>query len=113
MPTAPTKPVELFNGTSTEPNGGVESCPVWLTVKLKPPAAIKPALGGPLFAATVKPIVPVPLPAAPFVIVSHVAVSDALQEHPAGASIAKLPVPPPEPTLMNVDGRLYAQATEA
>jgi hypothetical protein len=75
------------------------SCPVWLTVKLWSPTVIEAALGTPAFAATVKPIVPVPLPVAPLVIVIHVAVFVAFQEQPAGAVTPKLPAPPALPLL--------------
>ena len=71
-----------------------------MTVKIFPPAvivALRPA--PPLFELAEKLIVWLPEPEAPPVTVSHDALLVAVDVHPAGACIAKLPEPPAAATL--------------
>jgi hypothetical protein len=57
-----------------------------------------PARAPPEFAATVKPTLPLPVPLAPDVMVSHAALLVAVHEHPLAADTATdVPAPPSAP----------------
>ena len=56
----------------------------WLTVNVWPAMVIVPVRAAPVLAATVKATVPLPLPLAPLVTVSHDAVLAAVHAQPVG-----------------------------
>jgi hypothetical protein len=66
-----------------------------LTVKVCPPIAIVPVRAAPVFAATIKLTDPLPVPAAPAVIVIHDALLMAVHAHvPPAVTVIAVPVPP-------------------
>jgi hypothetical protein len=65
-----------------------------------PPTVSVPLRAAPVFAATVKATVPLPLPVAPDEIVMKVALLVAVQAQPAGAVTGTDPVPPAAPNVV-------------
>ena len=78
-----------------------------------PPAAMLPDRLAPEFAATVNATVPLPLPAAPEVIVIHDAVGTAVQAHPRAAVTVKVPEPPAAGTVAPPGLSVYVQLGRA
>jgi hypothetical protein len=75
---------------------GAHGVPACVTVKVAPAIVNVPVrLVVPAFAATVNDTVPVPVPAAPELIVIHAALLTAAHTHPAAAVTVLLPAPPP------------------
>jgi hypothetical protein len=72
-----------------------EQPPSCRTVNVFPPALIVPVRCGPGLAAAAKRTVPLPLPVAPAVMLSHGALLAAVQPHPAAVRTSKAPLPPP------------------
>jgi hypothetical protein len=70
----------------------------WVSVKVRPAIASVALRPGPLVAAALYWTSPLPVPAAPEVIVSHDVLLDAVQLQPAPAVTVILPAPPPDPT---------------
>jgi hypothetical protein len=74
---------------------GVQGAPASLTVNVWPPIVTVPLRGVVLvFAGALNPTVPLPLPLAPDVTVSHALLLVAVHAQPVGAVIPTLPVPP-------------------
>jgi hypothetical protein len=67
----------------------------------------------PEFAATVKATVPLPVPAAPEVIVIHDAAAAAVHAHPLAAITVKVPVPPAAGTVAPPEFSVYVQLGSA
>src|SRR5690349_8817248 len=67
----------------------------WVTVKVCPAIVSVAERDPPVVAAALYATVPLPVPLAPDVIVSHDALLVAVQAHPAALVSATLPVPPP------------------
>src|SRR6476620_11257132 len=81
----------------------------WVTVKVWPAIMSAAERGPPVVAAALYATVPLPLPLAPEVIVSHAALLVAVQAHPAALVTGTLPVPPPAGTLAVVAASENAQ----
>ena len=92
-------------GTDTWPgeieNGQFSACE---TVNVRPPMLSVPCRSGPLFAATVNPTEPLPVPLAPDAIDTQPALLVAVQAQPPPALTSTEPLPPP-PATVNEDGR--------
>lgn len=74
-----------------------------VTVWSCPPIVIVPVRAGPVFAPTEKLTVPLPVPLAPDVIVSHGAEATLVQPQPLAAVTAiAVALPPPAPTVCDV-----------
>lgn len=78
-------------------------------VNVWPPAAMLPERLAPEFAATVNATVPLPVPAAPEVIVIHDAVGTAVHAHPLAVVTVKLPEPPAAGTVAPCGFSVYVQ----
>ena len=78
----------------------VHGAPACVTLNVWPPTVNVPVRGTELaFADALNPTLPLPLPAAPLVIVSHpVLLLTPVQSHPVGAATAVEPVPPVDAT---------------
>ena len=73
--------------------GGAAACEI---ANVCPSTVMAPLRAAPLFDATLKPTVPVPLPEPPLVMLIHDALGDAVHAHQLPVvETAKLPVPPP------------------
>jgi hypothetical protein len=88
----------------------VQAAPACVTVKVLPAIVMAPdRLVVAVFAAALKPTVPLPVPVAPAVMVSHDAFDTAVQPHVDPAVTLILPVPPPAATLADVVAIVGAQ----
>ena len=78
----------------------VHGAPACVTLNVWPPTVNVPVRGTELaFADALKPTLPLPLPLAPLVTVSHpVLLLTPVQAHPVGAATAVEPVPPVDAT---------------
>ena len=76
----------------------VHGTPSWLTVNVWPAIVSVPVRDGPVFAATVKPTGPLPVPDAPEVTTIHDAFEVAVHVQLAAAVTIADPVPPAAPT---------------
>ena len=78
----------------------VHGAPACVTLNVSPPTVNVPVRGTELaFADALKPTLPLPLPVAPLVTVSHpVLLLTPVQAHPVGAATAVEPVPPVDAT---------------
>ena len=87
--------------------GAIENvhAPVWFTVKVWPPIVSVPDRAAPEVDATVYCTVPLPLPVAPDVTVSHGTLLVVVHAHPAPAVTVTLPVAPPAGALA-LDGAM-------
>ena len=79
----------------------------WLTVCVWPPTVTLADLGGPVFAAAVKLIVPLPDPLVGGSTVSQAALDDAVHPQPAKVVRPKLPGPPDAPISVEGDESEY------
>ena len=79
------------------------------TVNVRPPIVNVSDRSGPLLAAAVKPTVPSPVPAAPDVIESQLALLVAVQLHPPPAVTPTVPLPPATGALNVVDASAIEQ----
>jgi hypothetical protein len=70
-----------------------------VTVNSRPPIVSVPVRAGPMFAPTLNPTEPFPLPLAPDVTVIHTALLTALHRQPAGVDTATEPASPDASTL--------------
>lgn len=68
-----------------------------VTVKVWPPTVIVPVLSGPVFAETLNPMFPLPVPLKPDVTVIHPALAEAVHGHVGPTLTEKEPVPEPMP----------------
>ena len=80
-----------------------------MIVKVFPPAVIVPVLSGPVFAATEKLTVPLPLPGEPPVTVIHEAVLTAVHSQPVELVTLKLLFPPAAGIFVEVGDKAKLQ----
>jgi len=96
--------------TANEQGAGWVTVPGCVTVTACPATSIVPVLEPPLFAATPKVTLPLPVPLAPAVIVIHAAVLVAVQPHDAVVETAiNTPVLPPTGAVIVVGFAVNAQ----
>ena len=89
----------------------MHGAPAWVTLKLCPPIVSVPVRDAVLLLATaLKATVPLPLPPAPPVIVSHELLLVPVHEQPAGDVTSVEPVPPPAGTEPPVGEIAYVHA---
>jgi len=110
VPLPPAAPIDCLSGAIMNVHG--VDAPSCVTVKVRPAMVSVPVRAAPVFAVTVKPTDPLPVPVSPEVIVSHEGLLlVAVQVQPADVDTAMgVPVPPAAPidclsgAIMDVHG---------
>jgi hypothetical protein len=97
-PADPMESVVDWRDTPHTTGGGPPTLPAasWVNVAASPPMLTEPLRAGPVFAATVTPNVPGPVPALDEIVI-HSTLLDALQAQPVGTEIEIVAAPPLAP----------------